>query len=289
MRMKNTLLINKKIKTKYFMPREYIFKNKDYNYIKRLIYNESGILLDDKEAMVYARVSKRLKELGFLKFSDYCSYLQKPEGHAELSHLVNALTTNLTRFFREEHHFHHLSDVLRSYGKISDPKRIRIWSAGCSSGEEAYSIAMVAAETLGFPMVHDFKILATDIDTNVLAHAVKGEYRISKEISPNRLKAFFKEAPHKTFQVCERLKKMVVFNALNILGPWPMKNQFDIIFCRNVVIYFDRKSQIALFDRFADILKPGGWLYIGHSENLCQISDRFQLLGRTIYQKVDTQ
>jgi chemotaxis protein methyltransferase CheR len=210
------------------------------------------------------------------------------QGEKEIPHLVNALTTNLTRFFRENHHFEHLQDILKEYEANNVlSNRIRIWSAGCSSGEEAYSIAMVASETLGCAnSAYDLKILATDIDTRVLARATQGQYTIKDEVSPKRLHSFFRKIDDHTFQVCDSLKKLVVFNALNILGPWPMKNQFDIIFCRNVVIYFDKKSQIELFERFAHILKPGGWLYIGHSENLYQISDRFQLLGRTIYQKV---
>lgn len=272
--------------------KEFLLTNADFQFISKLVYEKTGIVLaEHKRDMVYSRLSRRLRQLNLRTFSQYCDYLQSHDDGDELLHLINAITTNLTSFFREGHHFDHLErDVLIPL-LASGTKRIRIWSAGCSQGCEPYSIAMVLANLLERHSGVDAKILATDIDTNMLARGRAGEYRGED----------FKNIPqrfHKYVQTKRRegedgvlmapvLQKLITFNQLNLLdGQWPMRNQFDVIFCRNVVIYFDKPTQKILFDRYAKQTKSDGYLYIGHSESLFNVCDRYKLLGKTIYKKV---
>jgi len=260
--------------------------------IAKLVKQQTGIVLGErKRDLVYGRLARRLRTLHCDAFADYCRLLEAPDGEAERRMMVNAITTNLTHFFREAHHFEHLSGVVlpgivQSRGAAHG--RIRIWSAGCSSGEEPYSIAMSAREALGDAAGWDLRILATDIDTDMVARAKSGRYDADRvgTIPPALRQRYVRPGANGTVDMADSLKSLIVFNPLNLLEPWPMRGPFDAIFCRNVVIYFDAPTQRALIERFADQLVPDGWLYLGHSETLFRTSSRFQHLGRTIYRRV---
>ncbi len=266
--------------------REFPMSPRDFRRIQRIAYQLTGIQLSEhKQNMVYGRLSRRLRLLGLPDFADYCDLLNGGDP-AELKEFTNAITTNLTAFFRERHHFDYLRtqllpEVLR---ENASARRLRIWSAGCSTGEEAYSIAMVVRQLAGFAS-WDAKILATDLDSNVIAKGAKGKYGGDRAaLIPPEYRQFALDDPAGGgFTLREDVRALVTFKQLNLLHPWPMKGPFDAIFCRNVVIYFDTATQIKLFDRYADLLRPGGHLFIGHSENLHRICDRFIGLGRTIY------
>jgi chemotaxis protein methyltransferase CheR len=272
--------------------REFQFTDRDFAFLRQIAYEHTGITLGEtKRQMVYGRLTRRLRQLGLNSFSDYCRRIEE-DLESELDELVNAITTNLTSFFRENHHFEHLANtalpVIMACNAGS--RRLRIWSAGCSTGEEPYSIAMTLAES-GQLTGWDTRILATDIDTNVVAKARSGVYGDDRiqGIAPQRLRHWFQRgsgANASKARMAQALRDMISFRQLNLLGPWPMSGPFDIIFCRNVVIYFDKETQRKLFARYADMLAPHGYLYIGHSENLTKISERFHLIGGTIYKKV---
>jgi len=257
-----------------------------------LVSQKTGIVIaDQKKDMVYSRLAKRLRALKLNRFSEYCELVKSAEGQDEISHLVNAITTNLTSFFREKHHFEHLRDhVFTPMAQTATPaaKKLRIWSAGCSSGMEAYSIAMTLRAAIPRLDEWDARILATDIDTNMLDTGYRGVYPIEQQRHiPDEYHASLSALPASPdFQVSHELRKLVTFRYLNLLERWPMKGSFHAVFCRNVVIYFDKETQRRLFDRIANLLEPNGWLYIGHSENLFNVCDRFELVGRTIYRKV---
>ncbi len=270
--------------------REFEFSDKDFRFLASLAHQKTGIQLqDNKRDMVYARLVRRLRALGLSSFAEYCEFLRDKSGEDEIGQLVNAITTNLTGFFREVHHFEHLkNEVLQPLIKNSGQRKLRMWSAACSSGMEPYSMAMTLKEAIPDVANWDAKILATDIDSNMLNVGKEGEY--SQDVlqkTPSVYHRFFSNASKPgTVRVEESVKKLIAFRQLNLLESWPMKGQFDVVFCRNVVIYFDKPTKEVLFERIANILKPDGWLYIGHSENLHNISNRFKLLGRTIYQRV---
>ncbi len=244
--------------------------------------------------MVYSRLARRLRSLGLRSFIDYRTYLNGPNGENELGFLVNAVTTNLTHFFREIHHFKHLAEVpLRQAAqnfKSGTHKHVRIWSAGCSSGAEPYSIAMTMRRSLPNLGRMDAKILASDLDTTMLNIGRSGEYPIDMFGKiPERFSdkyARVEDGPNPdTFHVLPLLRNMITFNELNLLHSWPMKGLFDAIFCRNVMIYFDNPTKAKLIERFADYLKPRGYLYVGHSETLSNAHHWYDALGQTIYQK----
>lgn len=262
--------------------REFEFSDRDFSFLASLVHARVGITLGEhKKDMVYGRLTRRLRRLNIATFADYCELLQSPEGDAEMGDFINAVTTNLTSFFREAHHFEHLAEELAR----TKPKRLRIWSAGCSAGMEPYSIAMVLAKTLERSGC-DARILATDIDTNMLATAEAGLYPVEQyEKIPAQYRRYA-QMDGGQMRVDPSLAESITFNRLNLLESWPMKGQFDAIFCRNVAIYFDKDTQRKLFDRMANLLTPEGWLYIGHSENLFNVSDRFKSLGKTIYRLV---
>lgn len=277
---------------------EFRFTDEDFNFVVRLIREHAGINLGvRKQSMVYSRLARRLRELGLGSFQEYREILSRND-REELGRFTNALTTNLTRFFRESHHFDHLrdavlADVARQGGK--PPRRLRIWSAGCSSGEEPYSIAMTLSEWMEKQKRRewDAKILATDLDTNMLDRCRAGIYKGTtlRDLSENYRNRFMEKGElgpdgEMQWHAGAEVRSYLTFKQLNLLGPWPMKGPFDVIFCRNVLIYFEKETQARLAERFADLLKPGGWLYLGHSENLYKLTDRFTLLGRTIYQRV---
>jgi chemotaxis protein methyltransferase CheR len=278
----------KPIATKEQSAREFAFTARDFRFLAQLAQSKTGIVLgENKHDMIYARLSRRLRALGFTNFSDYCALLEGPEGETEFTHLINAVTTNLTHFFRERHHFEHLEKYLLLPALSVGTKRFRIWSAGCSSGMEPYSIAMVLKAAMGANPC-DAKILATDIDTTMLARAKAGEYTQDelKNIPRRFVSDIATHAAKQTITMAQPLKQLITFNHLNLLGPWPISGPFDAIFCRNVVIYFNKATQAELFNRMADLLSPSGFLYIGHSENLNNVSNRFTVCGRTIYRKL---
>ncbi|CAO4834204.1 MAG: Chemotaxis protein methyltransferase [Holosporales bacterium] len=269
---------------------EFEFTDYDFQVISEKIHSLCGIVLKlEKKSMVYARLSRRLRELKIASFREYLEYLNFHEDE-EIGNLVNAITTNLTRFFRESHHFDHLARVtipeVLDYQRGSKDPKIRIWSAASSSGEEPYSIAMTLDHLFKEKRLSTLnaKILATDIDTEMVQTGKNGFYKDIQEV-PHPHREYFKKE-EKGFKINNDIQRLITFKQLNLLGQWPFQGPFDAVFCRNVVIYFDKKTQCTLFDRIADLLKPKGWLYIGHSESLFKVTDRFELIGQTIYQKV---
>ena len=272
--------------------REFEFTDRDFVFLRDVVMEHSGITLgEQKRQLVYGRLTRRLRQLGMRSFADYCGHVER-HLEEELGELINAITTNLTSFFRENHHFEHLAahalpDIMK---RNAGARRLRLWSSASSTGEEPYSIAMTVAETLGSSS-WDARILATDIDSQVIAKAQTGVYADERitDIPTARQRRWFRRgtgANSSKVKVNEDLQALIAFRQLNLLKDWPMRGPFDIIFCRNVVIYFDKDTQRRLFDRFAGILVPNGYLYVGHSESLHQISDRFKLIGKTIYQRI---
>ena len=273
--------------------REFSFARKDFNRLCELVNEHTGIQLGDgKEDMLYGRISRRLRQLGLPSFAAYIRLLESDRAAEEIEDFVNAVTTNLTSFFREKHHFDYLRDSLlpelMRRNRVS--RRIRIWSAGCSTGEEPYSIAMMVAEVV--PKDWDVKILATDLDTDVLAHGERGVYDIGRVESVDKatVKRWFmknrKDDPTHV-KVRPELQRLIHFRQLNLLQPWPMKGPLDIIFCRNVIIYFDVPTKQMLVNRYADLLGEGGHLFLGHSEAMHNISNRFTLSGKSVYIKAN--
>ncbi len=270
--------------------REFHFTKHDFERLRQLVNEHTGIKLSDhKQEMLYSRLSRRLRALNLNSFLSYYKRL-KSDGGEELVHFINAVTTNLTAFFREPHHFKLLEQVLlpQLLAKKQTTRRLRIWSAGCATGEEAYSIAIVVKEIV--PADWDVKILATDLDSSVLEKGKQGAYEEDKmsSISPVRLRRWFgggSSTHAQQVQVAEELQELITFKHLNLIDSWPMRGPFDIIFCRNVVIYFDKATQKILFERFANLIDDNGYLLIGHSENLFQLTTRFRLLQQTVYVK----
>jgi chemotaxis protein methyltransferase CheR len=266
-----------------------------FNFIRRLARTHAGIAIADfKRNMVRRRVSKRLNALGISDLEEYCDLLTGPQGEKEIQPLINALTTNKTEFFRESHHFEHMRSValpkFLERCKSSGSRRIRIWSAGCSSGEEPYSIAMTLCDCLADIAQWDIKVLATDIDTEILSRARNGLYKLEDiESLPTQLRAKYvtrQDSNSEHYSIAPCVRNLIVYKRLNLHEPWPMKGPFDIIFCRNVVIYFDKPTQRSLYDRFANIIASDGYLYCGHSESLFGLSVRFEPSGKSIYEKI---
>ena len=276
------------------MDKEFKLTERDFNTIRKLVYDHTGINLSEgKRDMVYSRLAKRLRQLGLETFGDYCALLEN-ESSDELGNFMNSVTTNLTSFFREEHHFEYLkNELLPKLMKIRDGERtIRIWSAGCSSGEEPYSIAMTVRDVIPASSGWDVRILATDLDTNVLHHASQGIYSEDRlnGVPKEKLKRWFLKGKGDNagkVRIAKELRDMIIFKQLNLMKAWPIKPGIDVLFCRNVVIYFDKPTQAVLFDRYANILADHGHMFIGHSETLYNVCDRFRLLGKTIYEKIE--
>jgi len=270
------------------------FTERDFTRLRDLVRKLTGISLSDqKRELVYGRLTRRLRALGIGSFKDYCDFLEANLDH-ELEHFTNAITTNLTSFFRENHHFEMIADeplhgwLLR---RLQDNGRLRFWSAGCSTGEEAYSLAITLAETIPDVFSRDVKILATDLDTNVVATGRAGVYPENRieALSPERKRNWFQRGSGDAtgmVKVADDLRRMVTFNPLNLMDEWPMRGPFDVIFCRNVVIYFDKPTQATLFDRYANLLCNDGVLFIGHSETMAEICTRFDLVAKTMYRKL---
>lgn len=266
--------------------REFDMSPSEFAYLSDLAFKLSGIVLEEKKRdMVYGRITRRIRALKLDSFAEYCNIL-KSDNDDEIKEFTNAITTNLTHFFRENHHFEHLHDWLSADKSLAN-RRLRIWSAGCSSGMEPYSIAMLLHRLWGAGASSNAKILATDIDSAILAKAKAGVYS-SNELE--KLESVYQKyildgtAPE-TKQVREDLKELIAFKCLNLLEGWPMKGPFDAIFCRNVVIYFDVPTKENVFLRMHKLLAPGGFLYIGHSETMRDIPG-YKPVGRTVYQKV---
>jgi len=271
------------------LEQEFAFSTQDFERVRRLIYDHAGINLHaGKQAMVYSRLSRRLRETGHRSFSDYLGWLQQAHDSAarsEWQQFVNGLTTNLTSFFREAHHFECLAQDLRE----RQGRDLRIWCAAASTGEEPYSIAMVVDETLG--ALARAEIVASDIDTTVLAAAERGVYdAASRGLSPARLQRHFlrgKGANEGHIRVRPALARRVGFRALNLVdSSWELGGPFHIVFCRNVMIYFDAPTQRRVLERLHAALLPDGLLYVGHSENFTQAREWFRLRGKTVYVKV---
>ncbi len=269
---------------------EFALSGADFERIRQLIYQRAGISLHaGKQAMVYSRLSRRLRETGHRSFADYLQALERingPVADAEWQEFVNCLTTNLTSFFREEHHFHALVDDLRA--RASKP--LRLWCNAASTGEEPYSLAMTVVETLGISA--QAKLICSDIDTKVLATARQGVYSAdARGLSPERLRRHFLRgtAANAGFiRAKPELTRMIEFRSFNLMSTdWAsLGDPFDIVFCRNVMIYFDGPTQRKVLERTHRAMRPGGLLYVGHSENFTDSSDLFRLRGKTIYERV---
>ena len=268
---------------------EFSFSDADFQRVRELIYQRAGISLNaGKQAMVYSRLSRRLRETHQRSFANYLQWLQAssgPAGEAEWQEFVNCLTTNLTSFFREEHHFHALEADLRA----RSGRALRIWCSASSTGEEPYSIAMTVAETLGSQA--KVQIVASDIDTKVLATAQRGVYDAeARGLSPERMQRHFmrgKGGNTGFIRIKPELARWIEFCPFNLMGRhWSLGEAFDIIFCRNVMIYFDAATQRQVLQQMHGVLKPDGLLYVGHSENFTDSRELFQLRGKTIYQRV---
>src|SRR3569833_885551 len=265
--------------------KEFEFTANDFERVRALIYRRAGIALAfSKQEMVYSSLSRRLLTMGEISFAVYLDALEKNQDAEEWEAFTNALTTNLTSFFREEHHFPLLAEHVR---RLSEP--VTVWCAASSTGEEPYSIAMTLCEAFN-TLTPPVSIIATDIDTNVLATAERGIYRVDQlaRISETRLKKFFlkgKGSQEGLARVRPELRKLVSFRQLNLLeAGWPISGQFDAIFCRNVMIYFDKPTQSKILTRFVPLMKPNGLLFAGHSENFLYVSNAFRLRGKTVYQ-----
>jgi len=272
--------------------RQFAFDDSDFAALRALIKQETGIhLTDSKKELVYGRVSRRLRALGLHSFGEYRQLLESDDA-AELREFCNAMTTNLTAFFRESHHFEYLKEhVLKP--RVADPRasrRIRIWSAACSSGEEAYSIAMAVREAIPDLARWDVKILATDIDSEMVRIARSGVYsaeRLSR-LEQRRRERFFEELGGEergSYRVASELAGLITFKQLNLLRPLPMKGPLDAIFCRNVIIYFDKETQRELFSRVALLQRANDVLFLGHSESLFKVCEDYALVGKTIYRR----
>jgi len=270
--------------------REFAYTRADFDRLRQLSRDYSGIQVpDDKFDMFYSRLAKRLRALGLSTFRSYVDYLSA-HPDLEFTEFINSVTTNLTAFFRENHHFEFLAkQALPQICKQSvGRKTLSAWSAGCSTGEEAYSLAMTLHEHL--PGDWRFQVLATDLDTQVLRTAAAGVYPLEAvaRLGERRLKQWFQKGvgrQDRRVRVKAELREAIEFRQLNLMRDWPELSGFDLIFCRNVLIYFDRSTKEALAKRYWQALRPGGYLFIGHSESLHQLDTGFEALGQTVYRK----
>jgi len=265
--------------------KEFDFTTQDFERVRAMIYRRAGIALaESKQEMVYSRLARRLRATGLTSFAAYLDTLDREEIGQEWEAFTNALTTNLTSFFREVHHFPILAEHVK---KAKAP--IDIWCSASSTGEEPYSIAITLCEVFG-TLTPPARIVATDIDTNVLNVGANGVYALDRldKMAPERAKRFFlrgKGEQDGLVRVRAELREMVTFKQLNLLADeWPISGAFDAIFCRNVMIYFDKSTQGKILSRFAPLMKPDGLLFAGHSENFSYVTDAFRLRGKTVYE-----
>jgi len=269
---------------------EFALSEREFGRVKARVYSEAGISLSDaKRTLVVSRLSKLVRALRLPSIDAYLDYLEQGKSASDAQAFINALTTNLTRFYREDHHFEHLVEhvgqIIERRQRVGAPRRLRVWSAGCSTGQEPYTIALCLLAAYPELKSWDFRILATDIDTNVIEKAAHGVYPESElnGLSADRARQFERPGDG-TIRIPAAARALVAFKPLNLINAWPMKGPFDAIFCRNVAIYFDKQTQGTMFARLGKLLEAGGFLYIGHSENLGSGSDGFRLVGKTIYQ-----
>ena len=253
---------------------EFHFTAEDFQKIAQILHSYAGIALGEgKAALVYSRLAKRLRILGMQSFREYCTLVSDSRQVDERLAMMAALTTNVTRFFREPHHFDHLRDKIMPAlaQRARRGGRVRLWSAACSNGQEPYSMAITVLSALPEAPGLDVKILATDIDPNMVAEGRAGIYR-EEAIEPvpaDLRRQWFRKVPDsQTYQVSDELRTLVSFKELTLIGDWPMRGKFDVIFCRNVVIYFDEPTQERIWSRFAPMIEDKGVLYIGHSERV---------------------
>lgn len=257
----------------------------DFDRVRAMIRDLAGIVIEpQKRQMVHARLSRRLRALGLDSFEAYLDRIERSRDPMDVQDFINAITTNLTSFFRESHHFEHFrQEVLATLPPGSE--RLRIWSAGCSSGEEPYSIALTAL-TAGTSLPGDTRILATDLDTTVLARARAATYPAEKAgPALASYKAHVERADDEMLRIGMAARNLVAFRQLNLMSPWPMQGLFDAVFCRNVLIYFSAETKATLVNRFAEKLKPGGILYLGHSESILGEHPLFTNEGQTTYRR----
>ena len=267
--------------------REFAWTESDFNRVQALIYERAGISLHNgKHAMVYSRLSRRLRDTGHQSFKEYLSFLERHDG-PEWQEFINALTTNLTSFFREQHHF----DIFASHLKLKPTSSSwRVWCSAASTGEEPYSIAMTAIEALS--PTSRFSLIASDIDSKVLALAERGVYKLEglKGVSEARVQRFFLRgtgANAGMVRVKPELQSDIHFLSVNLIqDDWPFRDQFDVVFCRNVMIYFDASTQRKVLERIHRVMVPGGLLFVGHAENFSESRDLFILRGKTVYERL---
>jgi chemotaxis protein methyltransferase CheR len=253
-----------------------------------LVYHHSGInLKTGKEALVKTRLAKRLRALNLKNYDDYLSLVESKNGDMEIGWMIDVMTTNQTSFFREPAHFSFLSEqVLPRF----ENKKFRLWSAACSSGQEPYSIAMVIKNSVSDACCRDYKILGTDISTTMLSKARQGVYPMEqlRSVNPDIIRKHFEclgEKQKNAYRMKQHVSDMIHFSYLNLLNEWPMKGPFHVIFCRNVMIYFDRKTQQELVSRFWGLLETGGYLFVGHSEGLSAVKHKFHYVKPAVYRK----
>lgn len=267
--------------------REFIWSDQDFARIKALIYQRAGISLHDgKHAMVYSRISRRLRDTGHESFKSYLDWLEHHDG-TEWQEFINALTTNLTAFFREQHHFSILTQYIQSLGSGANP---RVWCSAASTGEEPYSLAMTLTDSLGSNA--RFTLQCSDIDTKVLATAAAGVYKAEniKGLSNEQLRRYFLRGKGKNsgyVRVKAELQRHMEFFTVNLIQDnWPFREPFDVVFCRNVMIYFDAATQRRVLERIHRNMKPGGLLFVGHAENFTDAKTLFALKGKTVYERL---
>ncbi len=268
---------------------ELVLSEAEFERIRELVREHTGIALSDaKRQLVHGRLSRRLRALKLTSFTDYIALLENGDA-GELEEFTNAVTTNLTSFFREPHHFDYLAREMLPSVVATASRRLRIWCCAASTGEEPYSIAMVLREAHAQLRGWDVKVLATDLDSNVLGHAKWGVYTRDRfeSMDGKRIARFFEEVSGEDrLSAADELRDLITFKQLNLMNDWPMKGPFDAIFCRNVIIYFDKATQRQLFARMAELQRPGDYLFLGHSESMYRVSDRYELIGRTIYRRL---
>ena len=278
-----------------FSEREFPFTHQDFRQIAQIMQAETGIALSEvKTPLIYSRLVRRLRLLGVENFRQYCA-LVSDEKNPEREQLIAALTTNVTRFFRENHHFMHFSEQVLPVilAKARKGACVRLWSAGCSTGEEPYSMALCILAQMPDAPSFDIKILATDINKNVLKTAKAGIYNQASlsGIDQKNLQQHFESvvdaSGRQAWRVGGDLTRLVSFRELNLISDWPMRHRYDAIFCRNVAIYFEESIRSAFWSRFASVLAPNGVLYIGHSERIADARRRFRNEGNTIYRLID--
>ena len=272
--------------------KEFDFSEQDFQKLRALVKQFTGISMsNEKHELLYGRIARRMRALNMHAFSTYISLLEhNPAG--EKQHFINAVTTNLTSFFREMHHFTYLKDRFLPEFLLNQAKKrpLRIWSAGCSSGEEPYSIMMTVGDVVGDPERVNLHIQATDIDTGMVQAASEGIYDRDRVdgLPEATLKKYFLRGTGNMSHLVRFMptyRKYMDFSQLNLMESWPTKQAFDVIFCRNVAIYFDKKTQSDVYSRFHQSLVDDGLLIIGHSESLYNLTDKFEMIGKTIYKK----